>query len=462
VSDSPKARLRVVVIGNGPAGIEAAIALRRQRPDCSLTIVSEESDHPFSRTALMWIHAGQLAHRDTETHPRDLYERLGITRVRARALGIDAGARTLTMNRHSPIPFDQLLIACGSRPRPAPWPGADLLGVGTFVTHQDLAWLEEELFGSANRVPPPRAGAHEPTTPESPYRARRSSAASSGHASRRPAVVGGGLIGLEVIELALARGLRPRFFLRDASFWPIALDRRESRFLEKRMTEHGVAVHREARVERFVGDAEGRIAAIESSEGRFDVDCAVVAIGVVPNTDWLEGGPVALDAHGAIVVDHALRTNVDGVFAAGDCAAVPQRGGSNRTELLWYTARDQGRAVARAMLGEAVRYDRGIPYNTAKLMDVEFSTVGRVERDAADLGDWYHEEVGAVRSTTRFVLDGDRVVGFNALGRRWDLGVIAEFIAQERSLEFALRHLGEAAFDTEFVPRLALPRTGSA
>ena len=66
--------MKAVVIGNGIAGIEAALTIRGREPDWDVTIVSEESDHFFSRTALMWVVTGQLSHRCIEPHDRDLYE----------------------------------------------------------------------------------------------------------------------------------------------------------------------------------------------------------------------------------------------------------------------------------------------------------------------------------------------------------------------------------------------------
>ena len=71
--------MHIVIIGNGAAGMNAALAVRKREPDWPITLVSEESDHFFSRTALMWIHVGQLSHQDTEPLERDVYARLGLT-----------------------------------------------------------------------------------------------------------------------------------------------------------------------------------------------------------------------------------------------------------------------------------------------------------------------------------------------------------------------------------------------
>ncbi|HBQ18158.1 MAG TPA: hypothetical protein DEF51_45890, partial [Myxococcales bacterium] len=153
--------MRIVIIGNGVAGIEAAITVRNREPDWDITIISEESDHFFSRTALMWVMSGQLSHRCIEPHERDLYARMGFRRVRARATGLDTEARTVSVSGGEPVAYDRLLIACGSRPRPSPWSGGDLPGVGHFVTMQDLEWLEREVHGGPSHGGrPPNPDAH--------------------------------------------------------------------------------------------------------------------------------------------------------------------------------------------------------------------------------------------------------------------------------------------------------------
>ncbi len=72
---------------------------------------------------------------------------------------------------------------------------------------------------------------------------------------------------------------------------------------------------------------------------------------------------------------------------------------------------------------------------------------------------WFFEEEGAVRSTTRIVSQGEHVVGFNLLGRRWDHSVLIRWIEERRTLPWVLEHLTEASFDTEFVPPLRVPRS---
>lgn len=151
--------MQILIIGNGVAGIEAARRVRAKQPTWEITIISEESDHFFSRTALMYVLSGQMSHRDIEPYERDLYARERFRRIRARAIGLDPiGHRVKLAGGLEPVPYDRLLIASGSRPRPASWPGSDLAGIGHFVTLQDLEWLEAELHGGPGKDRPPRGG----------------------------------------------------------------------------------------------------------------------------------------------------------------------------------------------------------------------------------------------------------------------------------------------------------------
>ena len=191
-------------------------------------------------------------------------------------------------------------------------------------------------------------------------------------------------------------------------------------------------------------------------------DLVVAAIGVVPNTAFLAGSALTLSKGGAIEVDDALKTSAPDIWAAGDCANVTWADGSRRPEQLWYTARDQGRLAARSMLGDDVSYRRGTWYNSAKFFDLEWTTAGWVPvllnwdntpiDPGPDVRSWFQRVPGRFVSQ-RIVVKGDRVIGFNFLGSRWDHEPLMEWIHERRSLSWVLEHLHEAQFDEEFMPR---------
>ena len=449
-----------VIVGNGVCGMEAALALRRKDGESRITLISDEHDHFYSRTALMYVFAGQMRLRDTEPYDRGLYERLRFERVRERVAELDAQGKSLRFEGGSTLGYDRLLLAVGSRARPAPWPGASGPGLHYFVTLRDLEGLDHEA-----------------------------------KPGQRAVVVGGGLIGVEVAEILLARGLQVTFVVRENWYFPLALDEREALMVAEHLRAHGVDVRLGVNVEEVRRGPDGALAGVRLGDapravvasGAADVPCdlLVCAIGVVPNTGFLATSGLRLAKGGAIEVDEALRASAPDVWAAGDCANVTWADGSRRPEQLWYTARDQGRVAAASMLGDGATYRRGTWYNSAKFFDLEYTTAGwvpvRLDWDntpldpGPDVSDWFQRSEGRFDSQ-RIVCKGgsggtgespqldergrihsaranDRVIGFNMLGGRWNHEVLLDWIDSRRSLGFVLDRLAEAQFDEELSRR---------
>ena len=416
--------MHYVIVGNGICGLEAALALRRRDALARITLVSDEHHHLFSRPALMYVFAGQLRLQDTEPYDRGLYPRLSFERVSRRVTALDADGRCLHLDDGGRLSYDRLLLAVGSRGRPAPWPGAEGPDLHYFVRLDDLRSLD--------------AGAR---------------------SGQRAVVIGGGLIGVEVAEILRDRGLHVTFIIRQEWYFPLALDCREAAVVAEHMRAHGCDVRLGAGVEELLRGPEGRLRAVRAGGQEIPCDLAVATIGVVPATAFLGSSGLKLARGGAIEVDDALRTNLPDVWAAGDCANVTWADGSRRPEQLWYTARDQGRAAAASLLGDDVRYHRGTWYNSAKFFDVEYTTAGHVPAllgpdDAPveldpEMRFWFQRIPGRTE-TQRIVCRGDRVVGFNMLGSRWNHELLLVWIDERRPLEWVLAHLHHAAFDEEF------------
>lgn len=429
--------MHYVIVGNGVAGMEAALALRRREAEARISLVSDEHDHFFSRPALMYVFCGQLDLRGTEPYDRGLYERMGFDRVRGRVKSVDAAAHSLLFEDGRILAYDRLLLATGSRGRPAPWPGAEGPGVHYFVTLRDLEGLD-------------------------------------GHAkmSMRAVVIGGGLIGVETAEVLHRRGLHVTFVIRENWYFPLALDGNESALVAEHMRGEGIDVRLGVNVEEILRGKDGKVRGVKLSTEEVPCELVVCSIGVVPNASFLNGGPLALSKAGAIEVDDALRTSVPDIWAAGDCANVTWSDGSRRPEQLWYTARDQGRIAAASMLGDAVAYRRGTWYNSAKFFDLEWTTAGWVPAllnwdntpldPGPDVRTWF-QRVPRSFESQKIVVKADRVVGFNMLGGRWNHEPMLQWIHERRSLDHVLKHLHEAQFDEEFSRRFeVLPgATGS-
>ena len=185
----------------------------------------------------------------------------------------------------------------------------------------------------------------------------------------------------------------------------------------------------------------------------------VVAIGVIPNTEFLVGSGIELSEgfRKGVEVNKFLQTNHPDIYSAGDCATVEWFNGVRRPEQLWYTGRDQGVLAAQNMLGDKKEYVRGTLYNSAKLFDVEYTTAGLVNFPLEGLSEWYQERPDKCISQ-RITLQDGAIIGFNALGSRWDHSYFTRWIEERRPLDWILEHMKEAVFDAEFAtPFKVLP-----
>ncbi len=414
--------MKIVIIGNGITGVTAAIKLRQLQPDWTITIVSDESAVFFSRTALMYMYMGHMRVVDTQPYPAEFWRQRCLDLRRARVVGLDTAARRVLLEGETDLPYDQVLIATGSKSNKFGWPGQDLGGVQGLYHLNDLATLEA-------------------ATPN----------------NERAVIVGGGLIGIELAEMLLSRGRAVTMLVRENSYWDNILPREESDLINDVIRAHGIDLRLQTELREIVDDGAGRACAVVTGAGE-RMDCQLVGLtaGVGPNLSAL--GDSGIPVGRGVLVDFGFRTPVEGVFAAGDCAEiVTAEGERNRLEQLWYTGKKHGEVVARNMAGEDVTYDRGIWFNSAKFFDLEWHTYGQVpgalfEPDPGPERTlyWDHEDR---RHALRLMFEGGKVVGLNAFGIRMRHRVCEEWIASGRPASYVVAHLSDAVFDAEFSRR---------
>jgi 3-phenylpropionate/trans-cinnamate dioxygenase ferredoxin reductase subunit len=418
---SPSTR-HVVILGNGIAGITTALTLRKLDAACRITVVSGESDHFFSRPALMYIYMGHMRYAHTKPYEDQTWRKQRIDLVRAWVSGIDLDARALRLDAGGTLPFDELVLATGSTFNKFGWPGQDLERVGGLYSLQDLEYLERHSDDIRHAV-----------------------------------IVGGGLIGIELAEMLQSRGKRVTILSREASYWNNAMPTEESLMVGDVITHAGIELRSGTELKEIVGDAQGRVCAVVTGDGE-RIECQYVGLtaGVRPNLSALAGS--AIPTGRGVLCDLSLRTSVEGVYACGDCAElVDPAGGRNRIEQLWYTGRMQGEVLGQVLAGRDVTYDRGIWFNSAKFVDLEWQTYGQVPPGGfptpPGLVQAYWED-RAKRHAFRLVADAEgRLVGVNSMGIRYRHRVCERWIADGRTVDYVLDHLAEGHFDAEFFHR---------
>jgi NADPH-dependent 2,4-dienoyl-CoA reductase/sulfur reductase-like enzyme len=407
--------MHFVIVGNGVAGVTAALTIRSREPDAEITVVSGESEYFFSRTALMYAYMDRLQRRDLEPYERSVYDHQRIRRVKDWVTGLDANSRRLRLQNGGELRYDRLLLATGSLPNRPAWKGLTEVeeGVVHFVTLADLDACE--------RLTKP---------------------------GKRAVVVGGGLIGVELVECFHHHKLSVTFLVREPWYWPAALGVEEGAMISAHIEKHGVHVVLDETVEEIL-HVKGLVTGVRTASGHtYECDLLGITIGVHPAVEWLARVATPPRTRRGIVVGPDFRTSLDHVWAAGDCAEIELPGHEPLIEQIWYSARRQGELAALSMLGDLVEYRPRVFYNSSKFFEVEYTTVGKVN-GVPDSRKFYARMPGRDVSV-RIVEQAGAVTGFNMLGSRWNHTVFERWIAERRSLDYCLDHLAEAQFDVEF------------
>jgi NADPH-dependent 2,4-dienoyl-CoA reductase/sulfur reductase-like enzyme len=418
--------MKIVIIGNGIAGITAARNIRK-KSDCQITVVSSETDHFFSRTALMYIYMGHMRFEDTKPYEDWFWKKNRIDLLRARVERIDAAQKRLLLDDGSALDFDRLLIATGSRSNKFGWPGQDLEGVQGLYHYQDLESMERHSRGLKKAV-----------------------------------IVGGGLIGIEMAEMFHSRHIPVTFLVREKSFWDIVLPFEESQMINRHIRENGIDLRLETELKEILGDENGKARAAVTNRGE-TIECGFVGLtaGVSPNVAFLKDSGIEIDR--GVLVDEYLQTSVPGIFAAGDCAQLrsPQPG-RKPIEAVWYTGRMMGETVAPNILAPPItnhqspitpkKYDPGIWFNSAKFFDIEYQVYGTIlPNPPENHASIYWEHPGG-RKSVRIVYDKNTkaTLGFNLMGVRYRQEVCENWIRNQTPVGEVLKNLRKAHFDPEF------------
>ena len=407
---------RIVIIGNGISGVTAARHIRK-RSDNEIIIVSSETKYFYSRTALMYIYMGHMRAEDTKPYEDWFWEKNRIDLVHDRVLDIDYSKKELNLEKDSPLSYDSLILAVGSKPNKFGWPGQDLNGVQGLYSMQDLEVLE------AN-------------TPK----------------INTAVIVGGGLIGVELAEMLHSRGKKVIFLVRESKFWGNVLPEQEGELISKHILANHIDLRFNTELKEIIDDGNGWVKAITTNTGE-TIECETVGLtaGVSPNVEFLKGNE--LNVERGIKVNEFLETNIPDVYAIGDCAdfITPVEGRRN-LEQVWYTGRIMGETVAATICGEKTAYTPGPWFNSAKFFEIEYQTYGWVR---AQLGEdeedfyWEHEK-GEKCIHIVWEKSSGKFLGLNTFGIRMRHELFDQWLRDGAHVSEVMKNLRMANFDPEF------------
>jgi NADPH-dependent 2,4-dienoyl-CoA reductase/sulfur reductase-like enzyme len=407
-----------VVVGGDAAGLSAASKCKREHPDREVIVFEKGTWVSYSHCGMPYFVKGEIESLDDllSLSPAEIEERGVDLRRGHEVVGVNAEAGTVGVegpDGRFEQPFDDLLVATGAHARTDPIAGAEL--TGALAMHGlDCAAATRAFLLDPETGPDPHADVG-----GEPYVDR--DLVETYGALEPPetvAIVGGGYVGVEMAEAFSAHDLDVHLFQRPEHVLEPFGDAVAER-VERTLEEHGVTLHLDTEVARLRGSeggagtaaagadcgtpgadgvdapaGAGRVTGLECADGSvLDCDLALVGIGIRPNTALLEDSAVELGESGAVATDDYGRTNVPGVYAAGDCAETRHavHGGSTWVPL-GLTANRAGRAigttVARAAGGDPDPSDCepvGDVAGTAvvKAFDLECGRSGITDHDEA-------------------------------------------------------------------------------
>ncbi|HEY5691312.1 MAG TPA: FAD-dependent oxidoreductase [Cyclobacteriaceae bacterium] len=409
----------IVIIGNGISGVTAARHIRKRSED-RITIVSSETEHFFSRTALMYIYMGHMKYNNTKPYEDWFWKKNKIDLVKDHVIKISTAEKMLEMASGTSIQYNVLIVACGSKSNKFGWPGQDLKGVQGLYGILDLEEMERSTAGV-----------------------------------KRAVIVGGGLIGIEMAEMLLSRKIEVTFLIREKAFWHNVLPLQEAQLISRHVREHHIDLREETELQEILPDTHGKVKGVVTKTGE-KIDCEFVGltVGVSPNIDFLKDS--GIDIKRGVLVNEYLETNVPDVYAIGDCGErTYDLPGRRNIEQVWYTGRMMGEVVAQTICGDKTKYEPGPWFNSAKFFDIEYQTYGNVWNELKpDEAEYYWEYQGG-KKAMHFVWDKSsfQFSGINAFGIRLRHENFDRWLREKKSISFVLTHLAEANFDPEFFDR---------
>lgn len=357
-------RERLIVVGGVAAGMSAASAARRAKPDMEIMVFEKGPFVSYGACSIPYYLSKdiedyrQLIAISPEA-ARD--ERNLDVRSECTVDSIDVKNKAVLVSEGKPgqtkrYSYDKLVLATGAVAIRPPLPGIDLQNVFMLRTLEDGIAIRNFIDWGYEQ---------------------------HGESPRRPRVVivGAGYIGMELCESFRKRGLDVTVVEKmDRALG--TMDSTIVTIVEEKIRKEGVKLFKETSVLGLIGK-DGAVTAVTTDKAQFPAELVVVSIGVAPNTKLAAEAGVALGIKGAISVDQFMQTNVPDIFAAGDCAESIFSVTGKKTYIpLGTTANKQGRIAGENAAGKKCSFDGIVGTAQTKVFDLEVARTGLSSQEA--------------------------------------------------------------------------------
>ncbi|HQT30785.1 MAG TPA: nitrite reductase large subunit NirB [Thiobacillus sp.] len=367
----PAKKMKLVMVGNGMAGVRALEELLKLAPDLYDVTVFGAEPHPnYNRILLSPVLAGEQTVDDIVLNPLDWYSENNITlHVGNKVVKIDRNKREVEAADGLRVGYDRLLLATGSNPFILPVPGADLPGV---IGFRDIADVDTMIHASSQY--------------------------------QHAVVIGGGLLGLEAANGLMKRGMQVSVVHIGPWLMERQLDEPAARLLQKSLEEKGMKFLLQKQTAELVQGESGRVCAIKFKDGdSAPADLVVMAVGIRPNTELAESS--GLHCNRGVVVNDTMQTFDPRIYSVGECAA--HRGIAYGLVAPLF---EQAKVVANHLAQHGIsRYQGSVTSTKLKVTGIDLFSAGDFMGGEGTESILYSDPIGGVYK--KLVIRDNKLVG---------------------------------------------------
>jgi NADPH-dependent 2,4-dienoyl-CoA reductase/sulfur reductase-like enzyme/rhodanese-related sulfurtransferase len=452
--------MKVIIVGGVAGGASCAARLRRLDEKAEILMVERGPYVSYANCGLPYYVGGSIEKESSLLVATEQTFRIQFAidcRTQCEVVGISPKQKTVELKNHvtgevTTEKYDKLVLSPGAAPIRPSLPGIDLPGIFSVRTVPDARSIREWL----DRGTSDRSGMDSYTGCQTVTKPQRA------------VVVGGGFIGLEMVENLIHRGLDVTLVEKLNQVMP-PLDPEMARLVERYMVKHGVRLELNDGVAGFQQSADGSLEVLTGSGKRHPADIVILAIGVRPETALAKLAGIEIGQRGGIRVDEQMRTTNPDIFAVGDAvevrdfvtgqwALIPLAGPANR----------QGRIVADVIAGRDSRFRGTQGTSICQIFEAAIASTGASEKLLTQLGETDFEKIYLYPNSHAGYYPGAKMLAIKVLFRKSDgrlLGaqVLGEDGVPKRIDSFAMAiQMGSTVYDLEEAELCYAPPFGSA
>lgn len=414
--------MKIVIVGAGGAGISAAQTIRQADENLPITVIAQERVGPYSPVSLPYLINGDLPLTRAGRFAPDYFKRNKIEPVLGSSVcQVPPALHSITLANGKTLHYDKLIIASGAVPVSPPVEGIDLPGVFFLDILRRTRLIKEYL--------------------------RK-------HRVRQAVVIGAGFTGLEAALALRELGIEITVVELLERVLARILDPEIAENVRQLLSHEDIKLQLGQAVNKITGDRKVRGVRLANNK-RLECDMVIVAIGVKPNVEFLNGGDFRINR--GIVVDeyqHVMTTQgklSPDIYAAGDVAETKDfLTNLPTTSAIWINAVEQGRIAALNILGKQIPYEGAVSINVLNIKNTPITGMGLTETEARQKLKGNLEILNYQNEAKKgkFILNDGQIIGFQGIGPWRNTGFIWSCLKKRADVSLLKKRLLKDSPDT--------------